>query len=529
MSDLQRLRDFAAAHNFDLTRPLLHDHVVLLAEAWRPRMFFFEKEKFFPIALDDAITMVETHFAALTPVRQNDFRVAKLVRDGSGGEFRVFDPPVVHVPDGFVLFANTQLPAVRVLTEGRPAREAFALPEVDGDAVITHGATVGRSEEFFGPEMTLNGLGTATPGDPFLPRADEEDPDSPGERRPRISTMSALLNLLDLLKYELNVGEDGSYPPDGMRRGFDIIDSLLRPLGAQPPVFTPHQKRQFLLEQIASHESNGSIPPPTPPFGWRLDRVAWDTVTRFAFLEYSFFYAYNDFEDYQIAIFDNEHEGDDEGCCLVFDRNSLNLAAGGPDPSALLLRIVPHSIITSVHEEYMDADLFKFIPTPVQNPGVPQPPARDIVDFTVFIAAGSHATYLTGGTHDLVDFGDTWGFVEENAPILLIIAPVILVVAIILAIIEHFVDTEDFTSEDGIHSGPDGLIAADPTRVAQRVIVLPMSSDHHIYDGQSDTQDLLLLRSYAGKWGGTHGIVDNSPQFVAKSGRYFRKLLDAIT
>jgi hypothetical protein len=61
------------------------------------------------------------------------------------------------------------------------------------------------------------------------------------------------------------------------------------------------------------------------------------------------------------------------------------------------------------------------------------------------------------------------------------------------------------------------------------VIVLPMSSDHHIYDGQPDTQDLLLLRSYAGKWGGHDGIVDNSPKFVAKSGRYFRKLLSAIS
>ena len=48
--------------------------------------------------------------------------------------------------------------------------------------------------------------------------------------------------------------------------------------------------------------------------------MAWDAVTRFAFLEYYFFYAYNDFERYQTALFDNEHEGDDEGCCLVFDR-----------------------------------------------------------------------------------------------------------------------------------------------------------------------------------------------------------------
>jgi hypothetical protein len=135
VADLQRLRAFADANNFDLTRPLLRDQVKLFAEAWRPRMFFYEKEKFFPISLDDAITMVETHFATLTPVKQNDFKVTKFVRNGSGGEFLPFIPPVVHVPDGFVPFANTLLPAVRVLTEGRSAREAFALPEVDGDAV----------------------------------------------------------------------------------------------------------------------------------------------------------------------------------------------------------------------------------------------------------------------------------------------------------------------------------------------------------------------------------------------------------
>ena len=40
-------------------------------------------------------------------------------------------------------------------------------------------------------------------------------------------------------------------------------------------------------------------------------------------------------------------------------------------------------------------------------------------------------------------------------------------------------------------------------------------------------EELLALRAYAGKWGGHDGTVDKSPPFAPKTGRYFRKLLDA--
>jgi hypothetical protein len=184
---------------------------------------------------------------------------------------------------------------------------------------------------------------------------------------------------------------------------------------------------------------------------------------------------------------------------------------------------VPHSIITSVHEEYQDADLFKFIPPP--SPGDPNAPARESVPFRVYVAGGSHATYLTPGTHDLVDFGDSVGVIEEN-PALLLIAPITLALVIIIAIIEHFVDTEDFTSDEGVHSGPGEDVGSDPAAVTQRVIVMPMSADNHIYLPQND--ELLRLRAYAGTWGGHDGPFDISPSFVTKTGRYFRKLLDSL-
>jgi hypothetical protein len=90
----------------------------------------------------------------------------------------------------------------------------------------------------------------------------------------------------------------------------------------------------------------------------------------------------------------------------------------------------------------------------------------------------------------------------------------VLVVSIILAILEHFIDTEDFTSDDGLHGGPEDIVGEDPLRIASRVLTLPMSAGNHIY--QPRHEDLLALRAYAGKWGGHDGIVDKSPPFARR-------------
>lgn len=531
MANLPALQAFAAAHGFGLTAPLRHEEVVRLAEYWLPDTRFYWDERFHPVALDDIFTMVEEPFAAMPPLTQEAWRVSKFVRTGpAAGASRAFDPPVVHVPDGMVPQGNTLRPVVRVLNEGTPARDALRLAEVGTNAVVTHGASFRTSNAFFGPLTTLSGGNTSAAGDPFLPRADEPDPNRPGERRPRVTVMAALYNLLDLLKYELAIAQADEgpaaehYPPDGMRRGFDIFNSLLHWAGGgTPPPWSAKDRREFLQALIAAFEDGGQIP--NPPPGWKMDRGAWNAVTRYAFLEYSFFYAYNDFDRYQTTPFENEHEGDDEGCCLVFDRNVLNLAANSSDPD-MLRRAVPHSIITLVHEEYQDADLFAFIPPPIVAPGEPSPPARDVVDFTVYVAGGSHATYLTPGTHDLVDFQDGWAGADDFIPVLGALPPVAFVIALIVSIIDHFVDTEDFTSDDGIHAGPDDVVGDHPAKVASHVVVLPMSDDNHIY--MPINEPLLALRAYAGKWGGHDGWFDISPPFAPKAGRFFRKLLDKL-
>jgi hypothetical protein len=208
----------------------------------------------------------------------------------------------------------------------------------------------------------------------------------------------------------------------------------------------------------------------------------------------------------------------------VFDRDVINLAAASSDPDAIL-RAVPHSIITSVHEEFQDADLFKTIPPPVVPPNDPGRLPRQDVDLNVYIAWGSHATYLTPGIHDLVDWQDEVSFAEEHIPLPLIIlfAKPLLILAILLYIIEHFTDTEDFTSDTGIHTGPPGVIDDDPNFVESEVLVIPTSAGENIY--KPDQRDLLRLRAFAGNWGATDGIIDHSGPFPSKTGRYFRKLL----
>lgn len=516
MADLQKLQVFAEENDFGLTSPLDHVQVSVLAEYWFPEIRFFESEKFHPISLDEMISMVEDLFAGLPATAQEESRVNKFIRRGAGtGALRAFDPPVVHVPDGVVQAGQILLPAVRVLNEGSSASEALADSAVDTDAVITHGASFKSSNQFFGATATFAGTPEAVAGDPFVPRA--KGPDGP-----RITVMASLLNLFELLKYELIVSEDNDYPPDGMRGTFDIAGSLVRPATTPPAPLPFPTLRKFLLDMIESLESGGTAPTPPPPFGWRLDRAAWDAVTRFAFLEYYFFYAYNDFNRHEKALFANEHEGDVEGCCLVFDRNVLNIAGTVNDPSALF-RAVPHSIITSVHEENQDADIFKFIAPPI-NPSEDRL-ARDDVPFTVYSAAGSHATYLTAGPHDLVDFQDYTAFIQENPAVLLLPVPLVAVL-ILLLIFEHFTDTEDETSDDGVRTGPEDVVGPHPTAVANRLIVLPMSADNHIYGPGND--ELLRLRSYAGKWGANAGLIDKSPPFRSKTGRYFRKLLRQI-
>jgi hypothetical protein len=518
--DIDALQDFAESTAFNLTAPLSNGQVTRLAAHWLPEIRFHWKEKYHPISLDEAIDMVRSKFNEFPDAAKDAWRVGKWVREDAQAIRRLFDPPLVTVPAGIanavIAGQEEAVATVRVITAQLPVEEALEDPAVAGDARITHGGTDGRSDQFFGSTKTIvSDTPHPAEGDPLAPRAVDERGD------PRITVMASYKNLVDVLEYNLLTEAASDYPPDALRTGFDIAGLVIRPLtNAGIPAAT---LRDLLLQMIGAHKRGDPLP--DLPAGVFLDKLAWDTLTRFAFLEYYLYYAYNDFERYQTAIWDNEHEGDDEGFCLVFERNAINAASASADASTLL-SVPPHSIITSVHEEWQGGDEFRFIPAPVEPAASPRE-LREQLGLTVWVAGGSHAIYLSEGTHDLVNFGDYFTAVNEKAPWLwLVLTPAgVLALAIILHIIEHFVDTEDFTSDDGIHAGPepdDGEL--EPTAVRRRVMVLPMSNGDHIYQDR----EILRLAAFPGLWGGTDGIVDKSPPFSPKTGRFFKKLLKQL-
>ena len=70
-------------------------------------MFFYEKEKFFPISLDEDFTMIDDLFGALPASAQQEWLVRAFVRESQlTGVTRTFEPPVVLVPDGTVFVSG---------------------------------------------------------------------------------------------------------------------------------------------------------------------------------------------------------------------------------------------------------------------------------------------------------------------------------------------------------------------------------------------------------------------------------------
>ena len=493
---------------FNLTGRLTHVQVQQLTEDWLPEIRFHEEERFHPIDLERLFKVPPAVLAGLPPAAREAFLITV---SGAVGE-QHFVPPVVRNGSTVILHGGELDPN---LAMGPDPTEKLK-DNVDEDTVYTHGGSLDRSIEFFGASDTISGNTVPQPSDPRVPRHP-------------IIVRAEMRFLLDALRHYLQKNP----PEDSLWGRFDV-ESVIIKSGDLVNSAERKLKIEILRELVASFEAGdmagqaAAIQRIALQPNWHLHQRAWDAIRFYAFLEYHFVYAYNDYPDYGDWPFVNEHEGDVEGCCVVFDRRDLDAVANG---SKTIEEVIAHSVITSVHEEFNDNDELRRLP-------VERDRARD--DLVVYVAPGSHATYLSAGTHDVLDWEDIltdWpgqlgGWKEFLA---CLFYPAIFPLLLLAAIVEHFVDAEDETTDDGIRTGPQATTPAGATTVPNELIVTPLSSiDTGLnlyqagFDPPQNNLDLaeLVRRAYPGKWGAHDDTADHSSSWEDKTARYFKKFVN---
>jgi len=495
MPNVNELSARAKRLHVNFTGPIGHATVAGLARAWMPDIFFHEVEMFHVIDLEEMYTVPAAVFAGLDPATQQEFAIEI---DGVAAS-----PPIVHV--------NLDLRG-----QGASARNALLQADVDDNAVLSHGGNVRAGDKFFGSAATKDGSPVPSVGSPRLPRVP-------------LRARAEFRMLLETLKQDLALAEDGiEERQDAIWGDFDVTDLLLRRvvLGVDAGPASRALRQTFARTLIAEQEARNfavvelllQSPPSDGPIPTSVNRTVWLALSTCGLLEYYLTYGYNDFHRYG-GLFTNEHEGDNEGCCLVFERLRLvELQSQGPDTDPLT--VPPLGLITSVHNESNNADESRAVDA---DPGV----ARQKLE--VFVARGSHATYLEEGTHDFFDPSDLARENPEAMAVVALLAPWLIT---LLAIYEHFNSDPDETSGKGVTGQTDVDPLSDPeTNLLVDLVVTPLSNiddDTNIYDLPESSAADLALRAFRGALGAHAGIRDKSPKWENKTRRYFKHLIRAL-
>lgn len=477
--------------------------VVPLAERFLPLIRFHHDERFHPVGLAGLALIPRREFRAATAAAAEAMEITVEVADpsGIGVVSRRFPPPVLRT--------NTPgSPGHVVANETDDTFAPFSRSEIRRSSELTHGPGFTRSNRIFGSLGTVSGLEEPSEGDPRVPRHPIE---VIAEFRMMWESLGHAIEIEELPDAEYPKADDSIWDVTSL---LPLFFALTVPQGDAAP-FTTGAQRAVMSAIIAGNVA------PALPFGWQLRNDVVETARNAAILEYHLIYAYNDYDKYEPWPA-NYHEGDDEGCCYVFDRRELesSILEGTPDR---IFDAIPKHVITAVHEERQGADRIKDFDSISQN--------------EVFVARGSHATYLTPGSHDFLSFGEAF---DEGLRIppkwlaFLSIGTIPLLLGLAVAIGEHFRDSNDETDETGVAAGREENTApgvvGDPRFAPVELTVTPLSADENIYVGSdppTTAQDGLLgLMSFAGSIGAhTKSRGRTSPNYKRKTDRFFRKLI----
>ena len=511
MYDLEQIREFVRTTGLKLFGPLDLGAVNAFATKWAPEVRFHDAELFHSMSLSQYLEVVRS-----APYQEEHW-------------FALADASGAYVP--------TRPPVVRYGGElaGEAARRAFAARGggTQGEAAAAFAANAVGSTSLQADQIGLTstfrvikedshdiarelfGSNRSAPSGVRLPRHDQIG---------IVAEVRFLLESFALWLIAHDSANQGRFPREGNKLldavlgvwDFDLpadLSPFLHPEGMAGPSLTDRLATGQLDAPGVLSGLSGAI-----ESSGIMDPSAWDAIRSHVFLEFYLVYTFNNKRDHVAAFIRpfvacHDHDGDIESCALVFERSALS--------PATVHSAIPKYIIATAHAESTGIDSIRELDPADLTPTMPG-------QIPVYVAAGSHATYLSAGKHTTIpklDFFTDPGVVTALFLQAAAIHPAVAILVVILLWLVACVDDtlDDQTNDNGV-SARVGRTPRPPGAQGERhlslsVEVTPLASGTNIYTSPSDTHPVELEeRIFPGEWGG-------AARFADKPGRFLRKLV----